>query len=87
VQKNEDEWSSEDPDVGKQSLEVLVSTVQFQWLSRQCDFLRITKQQLVAEALEEWLCRNDSGAVFQNPSVAVRSAIDEFMWRHGDEFL
>jgi hypothetical protein len=68
-------------------LEILVNSVQFLWLSRQCEFLRITKQQLVAEALEDWLCRSHPFAALQNPSAAVRFAIDEFMRRHGAEFL
>jgi hypothetical protein len=84
---NGEEWSPEDPHGGGQSLEILVSALQFQWLNRQCDFLSITKQQLVADALEEWLCRNHPFAVFQNPSAAIRSAIDEFMRRHAAEFL
>jgi hypothetical protein len=87
VQKNGEEWLPEESDGGNQSVEILVSSLQFRWLSRQCEFLRITKQQLVAEALEEWLCRNHPFAVIQNPSAAVRSAIDEFMRRHGAEFL
>jgi hypothetical protein len=87
VQWNEEEPAPEEPDAAGQSMQIRVSSLQFEWLTRQCEFLSITKQQLIAYALEEWLCRNHPSVVLQNPSVAVRSAIDEFMRRHEAEFL
>ncbi len=87
VKTNGEDWSPEDPEGRGQPLEILVSSIQFQWLTRQSDYLGVSKQQLVSEALEEWLCRNHPLAVIQDPAVAVRSAIDEFMRRHEAEFL
>jgi hypothetical protein len=87
VQKNEEEWAPEEPEEAGESLQICVTSLQFEWLTRQCEFLSITKQQLIADALEEWLCWNHPSDVLQNPSVAVRSAIDEFMRRHRAEFL
>jgi hypothetical protein len=87
VQKNEEEWTPEEPDGAGESLQISVSSLQFKWLTRQCEFLSITKQQLIMNALEEWLCRNHPYDALQNPSVAVRLAIDEFISRHGAEFL
>jgi len=87
VQKNEEEWTPEEPDGAGESLQISVSSLQFKWLTRQCEFLSVTKQQLIMKALEEWLCRNHPDDVLQNPSVVVRLAIDEFVSRHGAEFL
>jgi hypothetical protein len=61
--------------------------LQFEWLTKQCEFLRITKEQLVVDAVEEWLCRNRVVLLPLDPSATIRAALDQFMQRHRDEFL
>ena len=47
----------------------------------------MTKQQLVADALEEWICRNEIMKLPVDPSAMVERALNEFIYRHRDEFL
>ena len=78
------------PDESDQFAEVqiVVSPVHFQWLTKQCEFLGITKQELIADILEEWICRNRALSLPRiEPSAMVRWALDEFMQRHRDEFM
>ena len=49
--------------------------------------LGISKQRLVADAMEEWFCRNHTLALPRDPSPTVQRALDEFMRRHRDKFL
>ena len=66
----------------------MVSPAQFQWLTKQCEFLGVTKQELIADILEEWINRNRALTLPRlDPSTMVRWALDEFMQRHRDEFL
>ncbi|MBV8140856.1 MAG: hypothetical protein JO279_08685 [Verrucomicrobia bacterium] len=65
----------------------MISSFQFEWLTKQCEFLGITKQQLVSAAMEEWFSRNHTSILSRDPSLTVQRALDEFMWRHRDEFL
>ena len=65
----------------------MLSPVQFQWLTKQCEFLGVTKQELIADVLEEWIGRNRVLSPRIAPSAMVRWALDEFMQRHQDEFL
>jgi hypothetical protein len=66
---------------------IVISSLQFEWLTKQCRFLGISKQQLVVDAVEEWVCRNPTVAASYDPSETAQRALDEFMCRHRDEFL
>ena len=61
--------------------------MQFDWLARQCEFMRIPKEQLVVDAMEEWISRNREAVISEDLSQAVQTALDEFINRHRDEFL
>jgi hypothetical protein len=81
------EQSPGDPDPFSDSVEVLLSAEQFEWLTKQCEFLRIPKQQLVGDAMEEWLSRYQVRVMPRDVSATVRVALDEFIRRHGEEFI
>jgi hypothetical protein len=87
VQKREKGPPPEEPDPHAQVINVVVSSQHFKWLTKQCEFLGITEQQLVADVLEEWICRNQPASLPPDPSAIVRLALDEFMRRHRDEFI
>jgi hypothetical protein len=77
----------EDPDQSAE-VQILISSAQFHWLTTQCEFLRLTKQELIADILEEWLRRNSALKISKiDPSIMVGWALDEFMRSHRDEFL
>jgi len=79
--------SPEDPDQSAE-VQIVLSPVQFQWLTKQCEFLGVTKQELIADVLEEWIGRNRVLSLPRiDPSAMVRWALDEFMRRHQEEFL
>jgi hypothetical protein len=61
--------------------------MQFEWLTKQSEFLGISKQQLVVDAVEEWVCRNRSAFFPSDPSLTAQTALEDFMRRHRDEFL
>jgi hypothetical protein len=85
-----EEWqpsSPEEPDRSGGELRIVVSSLQFEWLTKQCKYLGITKQQLVSEAFGEWMCRNRTVVLPRDPSAMVQKALKEFMRRHQDEFL
>jgi hypothetical protein len=78
------------PDESDQFAEVqiVVSPVHFQWLTKQSEFLGVTKQELIADVLAEWICRNRTVSLPRlEASVMVCWALDEFMQRHREEFL
>ena len=55
---------------------------------RQCEFLGVTKQELIADVLEEWVCRNRSIPLPRtDASAIVYWALDDIMRRHRNEFL
>ena len=87
MHKNWHEQRPEDPDPFSNSVEVLLSPKQFEWLTKQCEFLGIPKQQLVGDAMEEWLCRYQMQIMPRDVSAAIRAALEEFIRRHGEEFL
>jgi hypothetical protein len=79
--------SPDDPDQSAE-VQIVVSPVHFQWLTKQSEFLGVTKQEVIADVLEEWICRNRTVTIPRlEASVMVRWALDEFMLRHRDEFL
>lgn len=87
VRKEDTERSPDEPEQSAE-VQIVVSPAQFQWLTKQCEFLGVTKQEMIADILEEWICRNGGLMMPRlDPSVMVRWALDEFMQRHQDEFL
>jgi hypothetical protein len=87
VNKNWQENPPEDPDPFATSVEILVSAEQYAWLAKQCEFLCISKENLIRDAIEEWFRRYQLQALPRDASAAVRCALDEFIRRHGAEFL
>jgi hypothetical protein len=79
--------SGEQPEQSGGALRIEISPQQFEWLTKQSHFLGITKQQLVADALDEWVCRNRTSQLLRDPSGTAQWALKEFMQRHQDEFL
>ena len=47
----------------------------------------IPKEQLVVDAMEEWISRNREAVISADLSRTVQTALDEFINRHRDEFL
>jgi hypothetical protein len=87
VRKEDTGRSSEEPDQSAE-VQIVLSPAQFVWLTKQCEFLAITKQDFIADVLEEWICRNRALSLPRiAPSAMVCWALDEFMQRHRDEFL
>jgi hypothetical protein len=68
-------------------MQIMVSSWQFDWLTKQCEFLAISKQQLVISIMEEWLGGHAAVPMARDPSAAVQKALEEFIQRHQDEFL
>ena len=87
VRKENNGRSPDEPDQSAE-VQIVVSPVHFQWLTKQSEFLGVTKQEVIADVLEEWICRNRTVSFPRlEASVMVRWALDEFMKRHRDEFL
>ena len=84
---NESAPFPEQPDQSGHTLRVVVSAIQFDWLAKQCEFMRIPKEQLVVDAMEEWISRNREAVIAADLSGTVQTALDEFINRHRDEFL
>jgi hypothetical protein len=87
VRKKESGSSPDEPERSGGALRIEVSSKQFEWLTKQCEFLGITKQQLVSDVVEEWVWRNRSAESFRDPSATAQRALNEFMQKHRDEFL
>jgi hypothetical protein len=87
VRENDSEPVPEQPDESGHTRRVSVSATQFDWLAKQCAFMRIPKEQLVVDAMEEWVCRNRDAVISDDLSRTAQRALDEFMNRHRDEFL
>jgi len=68
--------------------QILVTEQHFKWLSVQCEEMGVTKEELVFNALREWICRCSQPKV---PSVGfswlVFVALEDFIRRHRSEFL
>jgi hypothetical protein len=87
VRKKDSGPPPEEPDQSAESFRIEVSSMQFEWLTKQCEFLGISKQQLVSQILDEWIWRNRGVTFTTDLSGTVKRALDEFMQRHGAEFL
>jgi hypothetical protein len=87
VRKENTGRSPEEPDQSAE-VQIVLSPAQFHWVTKQCEFLGVTKQELIAGVLEEWIGRNRVLSLPRiAPSAMVSWALDEFMRRHQDEFL
>jgi hypothetical protein len=79
---------TEEPDPSSDAMQIELNPIQFHWITQQYEFLGVTKQELIADALEEWVCRNRSIPLHRiNASAIVYWALDDFMRRHRNEFL
>jgi hypothetical protein len=87
VHENGQQDSPEDADPFADSVEIQLSAKQIAWLTKQCEFLHISKQQLIGDAMEEWLCRYQVSVLPRDLSATIRFALDEFMGKHAEEFL
>jgi hypothetical protein len=87
VRKKDSGPPPEEPDQSADSFRIEVSSMQFEWLTKQCEFLGISKQQLVSQVLDEWIWRNRGVTFTTDLSATVKRALDEFMQRHEAEFL
>jgi hypothetical protein len=87
VRKNDSEPFPEEPEKSAPTLRVVVSAIQYDWLVKQCEFMAIPKEQLVVDAMQEWIFRHRDVPIPSDPSRTVQRALDEFMVRHRDEFL
>ena len=85
VRKDKPERWPEEPDQSAE-VQIVVSPAQYHWLTRQSEFLGLTKQEMIADILEEWVGRNRCLPRI-DPSTMVGWALDDFMRRHRDEFL
>ena len=87
MRKENPERSPEEPDRSAE-VQIVVTPAHFRWLTTQCEFAGISKQEMIAGVLEEWISRNGGLALPPiEPSTMVGWALDEFMQRHRDEFL
>jgi hypothetical protein len=58
------------------------------WLERQREFLSAALVEILTSALWEWMVRNPNRCVdCANATDILRTALDEFIARHKDEFL
>jgi hypothetical protein len=87
VRKKEFGSSAEEPEQSGEALRIEITSQQFQWLTKQCQFLGISKQQLVADVVEEWVSHHRTTELVRDPSATAQKALAEFMWKHRDEFL
>jgi hypothetical protein len=87
VRKKEFGSSPEEPEQSGGAMRIEITSQQFQWLTKQCQFLGISKQQLVADAVEEWVLRHRTTELVRDPSATAQKALAEFMWKHRAEFL
>ena len=70
------------------SFQILVKPEHFAWLSKQCEVLGTSKQELIANALQEWLPHHGQRTLLQlNDSSVIEMALADFMRRHRCEFI
>jgi hypothetical protein len=69
------------------SFQILVKPEHFAWLSKQCEILGTRKQEIIANALQEWLPHNPSALLKLSYSNVVEMALADFILRHRSEFI
>jgi hypothetical protein len=82
-----DKSGDQPPEFGN-SFQILVKREHFAWLSKQCEILGTSKQEMIANVLQEWLPRNSASAVSElGASAVVAMALSDFILRHRSEFI
>jgi hypothetical protein len=67
---------------------ILINAKHFAWLSKQCEILGTSKQEMIANVLQEWLPHHAQTAVLNlSNSSMVEMALAEFIARHRNEFI
>jgi hypothetical protein len=75
----------QDPEFREQ---ILINAVHFAWLSKQCEILGTSKQEMIANVLQEWLPHHPQSAVLNlSNSSMVEMALGEFIVSHRSEFI
>ena len=69
------------------SLRIALKPGQFTWLSKQCEALGTSKEELINSALQEWLPRNHALLSVLGASAVVEMALSDFILRHREEFI
>jgi hypothetical protein len=80
-----DKSGDQDPEFRDQ---IVINAEHFAWLSKQCEVLGTSKQQIIANVLQEWLPHHPQSAVLSlSNSSMVEMALDDFILRHRNEFI
>jgi hypothetical protein len=80
-----DKSGDQDPEFREQ---IVINAEHFAWLSKQCEVLGTSKQQMIANVLQEWLPHHPQSAVLNlSNSSMVEMALDDFILRHRNEFI
>jgi hypothetical protein len=69
------------------SFQIAVKPSHFAWLSKQCEVLETSKEELIDSALQEWLPRNHPMLSVLEASAVVEMALSDFILRHREEFI
>ena len=69
------------------SLQIAVKPSHFAWLSKQCEALSTSKEELIDSALQEWIPRNYAMLSVLGASAVVEMALSDFILRHREEFI
>jgi hypothetical protein len=68
--------------------QILVKPEHFAWLSKQCEILGTSKEEMVANVLQEWLPHHRESALLNlNNSSMIEMALADFILRHRSEFI
>ena len=78
--------SGGNPEFGD-SPQIPVKPEHFAWLSKQCEVLGTSKQELIANVLQEWVPRNSHILSALSAAAVVEMALSDFICRHRDEFI
>jgi hypothetical protein len=80
-----DKSGDQDPEFREQ---IHINAEHFAWLSKQCEILGTSRQEMIANVLQEWLPHHRQTAVLSlNNSRMVEMALAEFIVRHRSEFI
>ena len=78
--------SGGNPEFGD-SPQIPVKPEHFAWLSKQCEVLGTSKQELIANALQEWVPRHSLMLSALSAAALVEMALSDFIFRHREEFI
>jgi hypothetical protein len=68
-------------------VQIVLKPSHFAWLSKQCETLDTSKEELIECALQEWLPRNHAMLSVLGASAVVEMALSDFILRHREEFI